>query len=196
MAEHYYTKKPKSRIIPNKFTAVLRGNELVFNTSSGVFSIKKIDRGTEVLIEYCIMEDGWDMLDLACGYGPVGIALAKKFDINVVMTDINQRAVSLAKKNCIENDLKEIKIVSGDAYDKINSKFDTILLNPPQTAGKQVCIRMIEEAPEYLKKGGILQLVARHNKGGKSLSKIMENVFGNVRDIAKKSGYRIYVSDN
>lgn len=195
--QHYFTEKPKSRMIPHKFSTVLRGNELTFNTGSGVFSIKKIDRGTEVLIEYCIMEDGWDVLDMCCGYGPVGIALSKEYDISIVMTDVNLRAVRLAKENIKENHLKDkdIKIFSGNLYAKVKGQlFDTILVNPPQTAGKQLCISIIKDAVKHLKKGGILQLVARHNKGGKSLSKVMEDTFGNLRDIAKKSGYRVYVS--
>ena len=55
--------------------------------------------------------------------------------------------------------------------------------------------RMIEESHQYLEAQGLLQLVARHNKGGRQLEKKMEEVFGNVKQIAKKSGYRIYVSE-
>ena len=197
--QHYFTKKPKSRMVAYSFTAVLLGNEIEFNTGSGVFSIRKIDRGTEVLIGNCIVKDGWHVLDMCCGYGPVGIALAKNYDIKLFMTDVNERAVMLAKKNIIANGLgnKDIIVVRGSLYDKVKDKesFDTIIVNPPQTAGKDVCIAVIEQAKEFLKKGGILQLVARHNKGGKSLSAIMEKTFGNVRDIAKKSGYRVYVSE-
>ena len=191
--EHYYTGKPTSKVIPYEFTAVLRGNELKFHTSSGVFSIKKIDRGSEVLIEYCSMEDGWRVLDLACGYGPVGIALSKAFDIDVVMTDVNERAVRLARKNADENGV-DADIIKGSLYEKVDGKFDTILVNPPQTAGKDICIQMIEKAVNHLKPGGTLQLVARHNKGGKALSKVMEKVFGNVDVLARKSGYRVYLS--
>ena len=197
--QHYFTKKPKSKMVAYRFTALLLGNEIEFNTGSGVFSIRKIDRGTEVLIGNCIVKDGWHVLDMCCGYGPVGIALAKKYDIKLFMTDVNERAVMLAKKNIKANGLedKDIIAVCGGLYDKVKDKesFDTIIVNPPQTAGKDVCIAVIEQAKEFLRKGGILQLVARHNKGGKSLSAIMEKTFGNVRDIAKKSGYRVYVSE-
>ena len=72
--------------------------------------------------------------------------------------------------------------------------FDTILLNPPQKAGKDVCFRMIEEAPNHLKEDGTLQIVATHNKGGKTLAKKMEEVFGNVDSIVKKGGVRVYLS--
>ena len=75
-----------------------------------------------------------------------------------------------------------------------NNDFDVVLSNPPQTAGKEICFKLIEQSNEHLKNNGNLQLVARHNKGGKTLSKKMEEVFGNVRVIAKKSGYWVYVS--
>ncbi len=81
-------------------------------------------------------------------------------------------------------------------YKKVSGKFDTILLNPPQTAGKDVCFEMISKAPNFLKENGLLQIVARHKKGGKALSEKMNSVFCNVKDISKKSGYRIYVSKN
>ena len=89
---------------------------------------------------------------------------------------------------------KLVKIKQGDMYAKITGEFDTILLNPPQHAGKDVCMKMIENAIKYLKNGGLLQLVARHNKGGKSFEKKMKEVFGNVKDIAKKGGFRVYVA--
>jgi len=79
-------------------------------------------------------------------------------------------------------------------FDPVEGKFDVILLNPPQTAGRKLCFRMIEESRKYLKKGGSLQLVARHNKGGRVLSEKMEEVFGNLETIARKGGYRVYVS--
>jgi 16S rRNA G1207 methylase RsmC len=196
MAEHYFSERPTSRIVPHKFGAMLRGNMVTFHTGSGVFSIKHVDRGTEVLIESCLIEDGWRVLDLACGYGPVGIALSIAFDISVVMTDVNERALDFTRKNIEENRLsrKDIAVVKGDVYGSVEGEFDTILVNPPQNAGKDICFSMIDGAPDHLKKGGMLQLVARHQKGGKSLSKRMEEVFGNVDAIAKKSGFRVYVS--
>ena len=66
--------------------------------------------------------------------------------------------------------------------------------NPPQTAGKEICFQLIEQSKNHLKNGGNLQLVARHNKGGKTLSRKMEEVFGNVKVIAKKAGYWAYMS--
>jgi 16S rRNA G1207 methylase RsmC len=125
----------------------------------------------------------------------VGIAIAKAFPSSeIVMTDINSRAVALARMNKKIHKLDNVSVLQGDMFEKVNGKFDAILLNPPQTAGKELCFRMIESSRDFLKEGGALQVVARHNKGGKSLSEKMKDVFGNVEGIAIKSGYRIYLS--
>jgi len=191
MAEHYFTKKPTSKIREQVIKAILRGDEYTFYTASSMFSPSKIDLGTRVLIEHAQVEPGSSVLDLGCGYGPVGIVFAKI--AKVTMTDVNERATKYARKNVQTNDVNA-EIISGDMYDAVKSKFDVILLNPPQTAGKKICNAMIEQAPQHLKKNGSLQLVARHQKGGKQFELKMKEVFGNVETIGKKSGYRVYLS--
>ena len=192
--EHYFSEKQESAFRINSIEINLRGSEFKFDTVSGVFSVGRVDKGSFLLIEKCIIEDSWRVLDLGCGYGVVGIVVKKVFDCEVVMTDVNKRAAYISKKNAKKNNV-EVSIVRGDMYEKVEGLFDTILLNPPQHAGKDLCMEMISKSEKYLKKGGLLQVVARHNKGGKSFALKMEEVFGNVRDIAKKGGYRIYVSE-
>jgi 16S rRNA G1207 methylase RsmC len=134
---------------------------------------------------------------LGCGYGPVGITLKKAFpETKVSMTEINQRAVMLAKKNAKLNHA-DVKIAQGNLYESVaEEKFDIILVNPPMAAGKKLCFEIIEKAKEHLTDKGTLQLVARHQKGGRELEKKMQEVFGNVEEISKKSGFRIYLSKN
>ncbi len=194
--EHYFSRRPASKLKERKIQTFLRKKELIFYTGSSVFSPKKIDLGSKLLIEKSQVKESDAVLDLGCGYGAVGITIAKTFPkTKVIMSDVNERAVMFAKKNIKENKVKA-KAIKSDCFDKIQEKFDVILLNPPQTAGKKLCFKMIEEAKKHLNKEGSLQLVARHQKGGKSLQKKMEEVFGNVKAIAKKSGYRIYFSQS
>ncbi|RLF13878.1 MAG: hypothetical protein DRJ66_07045, partial [Thermoprotei archaeon] len=75
-----------------------------------------------------------------------------------------------------------------------NEKFNTIITNPPQSAGMSTCIKIIQEAPRYLVSGGMLQIVFRHSKGGSRLANVMKSVFGNCEVLASRSGYRVYVS--
>lgn len=194
---HYFSEKQTSRFKLTKLSCFLRGINLLIYTAPGIFSNKGIDKGSFLLIEKCIIKDNHYILDLGCGYGVIGVTLAKCFPSSkFLLTDINERAVKLSKKNILTNKLENAEAKKRNIFDNIDNdeKFDTILLNPPQTAGKQLCFQMIEESLQHLKKGGTLQLVARHNKGGKSLSKKMKEVFNNVKDISKKSGYRVYLS--
>lgn len=192
--EHYFTKTPTSKVRYEEFRLVLRKAEFKFVSGSGVFSIGHIDKGSSLLIEKCLIEDGWRVLDLGCGYGCVGIAVKRLFpECFVVCSDVNERAIDMTKKNALKNDVK-VKAVQSDGYENIKGEFDTILLNPPQTAGKKICKMLIDGAVGHLKSGGCLQIVARHQKGGKALSKFMEEAFGNVADVAKKGGFRVYIS--
>ena len=194
MTEHYFSTKPTTPEKRTRFTTTLRDHELTFTTSSGVFSKEHIDIGSRLLIEQCIIENGWDVLDLGCGYGAVGIAIAKAYpEAKIVCSDVNERAVALTKENAKENGV-DIMTVPSDGYEHVKGPFDTILLNPPQTAGRDVCLRLLKEAKEHLKDGGMLQIVARPNKGGKTLAAFMKETFGNVDVLGKGSGYRVYRS--
>jgi len=193
---YYFSKFQESEIKLRKIKANLRGIGFEFYSGSGVFSKDKIDKGTELLINSCILTHGWKVLDFGCGYGAIGISIAKFFpDTNVLMADINKRAVKLAKMNVKMNNIGNAHLTSSDLFQTINQRFNTIIVNPPQKAGKDVCFKIIEEAKNHLEPNGLLQLVARHNKGGKTLELKMKEVYGNVKEIAKKAGYRVYVSE-
>lgn len=192
---HYYSKKQDSRFDLIKINDTIRGFEIELTSSSGVFSKNKIDLGSKILAENMVVKKNDRVLDLGCGIGIIGIIASKLTENEVILTDINERACYLSKLNT--KGIKNIKVKNGDLYEAVkNQKFDVILLNPPQTAGKDVCFSMIEQAKNHLVKGGSLQLVARHQKGGKALMTKMEQVFGNVFVIAKQSGYRVYLSKN
>jgi len=103
--EHYYTQHQKSLLKIKKINQKIRDKEFEFYTSSGVFSKSRIDKGTLILAENMTVGKDSIVLDVGCGIGVLGIVAAKLFNANVVMTDINKRAIMLSKKNI---DLKEI----------------------------------------------------------------------------------------
>ena len=192
--EHYYSEEQKSQLNLKKISQRMKGRNFEFCTASGIFSKDRIDKGTLILVENMIVQKNAKVLDIGCGIGILGIAAAKIFNADVVMSDINKRAVMLAKKNVKLNNV-EAEIHQGNLYENIKGNdFDVILANPPQTAGKELCFKLIEESKNHLKNNGNLQLVARHNKGGASLSRKMQEVFGNVKVTARKSGYWVYLS--
>ncbi|WXG42847.1 MAG: methyltransferase [Promethearchaeati archaeon SRVP18_Atabeyarchaeia-1] len=175
--------------------ARLRGVDLQFLTARGVFSYRKVDRGTIVLIDSMEIPEKGNVLDLGCGWGPIGITISATHPQNcVIMTDINKRAIWLATQNVSLNKVTA-EVRWGELYDPVgDAKFDAIITNPPISAGRSLVSKAIEEANHHLSPRGSLQLVARTNKGAKVISIIMENVFGNVQEIEKKSGYRVLCS--
>ncbi len=193
---HYYSEKQDSELRLKKIRFTYRGYDLEFFLASGVFSKNKVDKGTELLLNTAFIQSNWDVLDLGCGNGIIGISIAKAFpDCRVVLADINERAVLTAKKNAELNNVK-VKVVKSNIFENIKGKFDTILLNPPMSAGRNVCFRMIEGSKSFLKPHGLLQIVARNKKGGKTLYNKMYEVFGNCNITAKSGGFWIYVSQN
>lgn len=195
MTDHYFTPKPTSK---KEFTQLsVRINKIPFDfeTVSGLFSLSRLDKGTEVLLKYAQIPQEGSLLDLGCGWGPVAV-YAKKINphLEVTATDVNFRAVEQTLSNAKKNNV-QIKVYASDGYKKVDSKFDIILFNPPQTAGKKLCMDMIADAKKFLNKGGSLQIVARTQKGGKSFAKHMEEVFGNVQIIGRGAGYSIYKSN-
>lgn len=187
--EHYYTKKPTSALRFYEVKTRLRGFGLVFETSTGVFSTKKIDTATKLLIENMKVNKGESFLDLGCGYGPVGV-VAAKLGALVSMSDVNERAVMLSKRNVKKNNVSAIVFTA----DSVNDYYDNIVVNPPIAAGMKLCKSLILDSCNHLKKGGLFQLVARHKKGGERLMNFMEETFNNVETVAKKGGFRVYVS--
>lgn len=196
MSEHYFTEHPKSKLNFGVVRAYFRSRLFEFITSSGVFSKTRIDPGTRLLIEEMLLpENGW-ILDLGCGYGPVGIAAATfNPNLHVVMADVNERAVWLAKKNAKRNFLENVEVRQGFLYEPVRDmKFETILSNPPIAAGMKTVLPLITQAPQRLKEEGLLQIVVRSKVSGKRLTKLMDETFGNVNVLARKSGYRVLVS--
>ena len=196
--QHYFSEVQQGQYNPKLIKSVIRGRIIELFTAPGMFSPRKLDLGSKLLINECRIIDGQYVLDLGCGYGAVGISLSLFFPTSkFLLVDINERALKLAKKNKEFHRLDNVEIKKSNSFYNIpkDELFDIILLNPPQSAGKDLCQSMIKDSFSHLRSGGSLQLVARQHKGGKSLSQYMSEIFGNIEVIGKKSGYRIYLSE-
>jgi len=195
MSEHYYTEKPVSDIRENEFTETIGSKTLSFVSVSGVFAFgNRIDKVSRLLIEN-FAPSGKSCLDIGCGYGAIGLfCKALHPQIVLTMTDINERAVAYAAKNAEKNNIYA-KVLKSNLYDELKDcLFWDIVSNPPISAGKNVVTRLIQEAKSHLHPGGALWLAAFHNKGGSTFKQIMNESFGNVEDVVKKGGIRVYKS--
>jgi len=194
MPDHYFSKKPKSVANERVFTCRLRNRSFNFKSAAGTFAKYRVDSATKLLIENADVIKKSRILDIGCGIGIIGIALGLTLNAKVVMVEINLRAARLAKENARLNGV-EATVLQGDLYDPVGDElFDVILTNPPMAAGREICYSIIEGGPSHLKKGGSLQLVAKHRKGGAMLEKHMISVFGNCDVLAKGGGFRVYRS--
>lgn len=194
---HYFAEHPKSKPKMGIIEASLRGKRFKFITSSGVFSKKRIDLGTRVLVESMLLPEEGFVLDLGCGYGVVGIvAAALNPKLCVIMVDVNERAVWLAKQNIQLNNIHNAEVRKGNFYEPVEGfAFDTILSNPPVSAGMETIKTIIAEAPKHMANKANLQIVVRSKIWGKRLRTFFEESFGNVRVLAIKSGYRVLIAE-
>lgn len=190
---HYYSQVQKSPLNEEKISVKIKNKEISLFSASGLFSKSNLDNGTRCLIENYSLGDAKKVLDLGCGYGVVAVWVKLNNDVEVVASDVSIRAVEYTVKNCKLNKV-DVRVVLSDLFSKLDEKFDLILTNPPYVAGRDVCYSFITESFLHLNLNGELQLVARHQKGGKMLEAKMFEVFGNVDVLGKSSGFRVYRS--
>ena len=172
-------------------TVELLGQSMSFKTDRGVFSKNGIDYGSRVLLENYQPESAKSLLDVGCGYGTLGLTLAKKFDLDVTMVDVNSRALDLCRQNAIDNAVSNSKIELSNIYESVSEKYDAIISNPPIRAGKEVVHKILAGAFSHLNDGGHLTIVIQKKQGAPSAQKKMEEVFGNCQLVARDKGYFI-----
>ena len=138
MTEQYYTANPTSESKPVPCAFPYRGHGLNFMTDAGVFSKGELDVGSRLLLDALPALTG-DVLDLGCGWGAIGVAIAKAYpECRVVMADVNHRALDLSRQNLERNHAKAECLESDGMANLMDRRFDAVITNPPIRAGKQV----------------------------------------------------------
>lgn len=188
--QHYYSKQPKIESNIKTATYAVKNSLLTLQTDAGVFSRLGIDFGTRLLIENVTVENQQKVLDLGCGNGVIGIALAKSAEIDLTMCDVNLRALSLAKTNAKTNGI-QAEIIESNGFENINGTYDVIVTNPPIRAGKDVVFSFYTGAHAHLSENGELYVVIQKKQGAPSTIKKLETLFNEVEVIAKDKGYYI-----
>ena len=188
MNDHYYTVNPTSEHDVRRVSVEVLGNALQFDTDAGVFSRDGLDTGTQVLLEALPPLSG-RILDLGCGWGPVGVALKKSYpETEIVMTDVNQRAADLSKSNLALNRVSA-QVLQGDGFENVEGKFDFVITNPPIRAGKQAIYGMFADAREHLNDGGELYIVIRKQQGAPSALKYLSEIYSESEVVEKEAGF-------
>ncbi|OLC30992.1 MAG: hypothetical protein AUH31_03455 [Armatimonadetes bacterium 13_1_40CM_64_14] len=194
VGSHYFDERPPVASRPRKIRARLRGREWTFVTDRGVFGRDAVDAGTRLLIETMRLAPTDHVLDVGCGYGPVGLVAAVSASAGrVVLVDVNARAVHLAEQNAALNNVSNVEVLLGDGGTVVAGRtFDVAVTNPPIRAGRATLLRLVREVGDVLRPGGRLVFVVRTAQGAKTLAREVAAIFGTVTELAHKSGYRVY----
>lgn len=191
---HYYSEHIDLKSNPTDFTFNFKNHTYTFQTDIGVFSKKYIDFGTYTLLSNIVLNDlDGPILDVGCGYGPIGIVISTIYDKEVMMVDINERAIELANKNIKRNLASKCQAQKSYLYDSLdkNVKYSTIISNPPIRAGKKVIYEIYDRAFDFLMPQGELFIVIQKKQGAPSTMDHLTEVFGNCEVICKEKGYYV-----
>lgn len=181
---------------PQIITAKIGEYSFKFKTDIGVFSKDFLDYASKLLLENMdfTVNGNESILDVGCGYGPIGIYAKKVTGNPVVMLDVNPRALALSSQNLNLNGL-DAEVIESDCLDNVlNKKFGLVICNPPIHAGKNVVYKIFEQSYEVLNKNGSFWIVIQQKHGAPSAIKKLESVFEKVEVTYKKKGFYIIKS--
>lgn len=191
MNDHYYSQQPTSESKPVAASFSYRGHDLTLMTDAGVFSRGELDNGTRILLNALPNKLSGRILDLGCGWGPVGICVGlENPDADIVFSDVNERALGLTQKNAAQYHVNGT-FVQSDGFAAIEGEFDCVITNPPIRTGKQVIYQMFADAQQRLTQNGELYIVIRKQQGAESAKKYLQTLFPDVSVIDKSGGYWI-----
>ena len=191
---YYFDENPAIESNIREISFSLYGQNYTYFTDNGVFSKSKVDEGSYIFLKVLLpLHLTGRILDLGCGYGPIGLTIAiNSQEARVDLADINSRALALASRSSERLNLNSrVTFLHSDIFEKIEGPYDSIVVNPPIRAGKIVTYRMYSESKQYLIDGGSLYVVIRRKQGAESALKYIETVFENVSVLHKEKGYWI-----
>lgn len=187
---HYYTDNSEMTSKPRSFDYYFDNEKFIFTTDNGVFCKENVDYGSYLLIKNTFRQAlGNKLLDLGCGWGPVGIII-KRFnpDIEVTAVDVNSRAVQLTNLNAVQNKTLIKACLCTDIL-TLNLLFDSIILNPPIRAGKVVIYDLYDKAYHTLRENGSLYIVIQKKQGASSSVNKLSELFKTVTVLDREGGY-------
>ena len=174
------------------FEITLREHQLCFHTTWGLFSPREIDEGSRLLLRYLAVKDGDVTLDLGCGYGVIGLTIAKLTPNGTVhMVDKDFVALEFAEKNAAVNKVTNCQIYPSNAFSAVgNAKFNTVVSNLPAKVGRELLYIILSDARDHLRPGG--QIVVVTISGLREfIKRNFREVFGNYEKIKQGRNYTV-----
>ena len=198
---HYFNNNLNLKSNESESEYIFRFTRFAFITDIGVFGKNGVDDATDILLNALPnITKGTSVLDIGCGFGAVGVVLSKIYgaDVSVTMSDVNERALDLSRRNLAKNGANA-QVINSDGFENITGEFDFIILNPPIHAGKLVIYKIYEDAHSYLSAGGAFYIVIRKKHGALSHKQKLEEIYGevNLSVLYSKKGIMVFgVSTN
>jgi len=173
--------------------AKIKDIELKFYTNEKVFSPTEVDKGTIAMLEGLEFNEEEKVLDLGCGYGVVGLYVAKVIGSDkVILSDASENCVKLSKDNAKLNGVEGLKIVQSNAFKSLeDAHFTYILSYPPYHVDFNVPKEFIEKGFNRLKIGGKMVMVTKRKEWYKNK---LTAIFGGVQ-IREVEGYFIFTAE-
>ena len=192
MTDHYFT----NANLPSdtrKITYNFEDSSITFTSDLGVFSKDKLDYGSRLLIETFMNQGIYNasILDVGCGYGFIGLSLAKFRNAKVTMVDVNKRALHLANMNIKSNKIDNAEAFESNIYESVEGKYDFIITNPPIRTGRETVLEFLRGAKEHLNENGELWFVMRKNHGALTVAKLIEDLY-KIEVVEKSKGFLIF----
>ena len=186
----YFNENPAALTQERTLRLNIFGMDFCFLANNGLFSCDKVDAASVLLLENIPPLTG-RLLDLGCGYGTIGIVLARRDTVELTMSDINRIALHYAAKNAALNRV-EAEIVHSDGFENLAGPYDNIVLNPPIHAGKEVMYRLYAGAAGHLVPGGALYTVIHKKHGAESTLAELEKIFSECETLYRKKGVYVF----
>lgn len=173
--DHYFSADPKSESTPREIGFDFLGERLSAAVDAGVFSATRLDAGTRVLLNYLESHSQADdkdvarVIDIGCGWGPISIALGKKYpEAEVIGVDVNRRALENTTRNLAMNRVSRARAMHPELVPE-GYEFDEIWSNPPIRIGKVALHELLMEWLPRLGESGTATIVVAKQLGAPSL---------------------------
>jgi 16S rRNA G1207 methylase RsmC len=191
--EHYFTADPKAPFRRVPVRTNVWGHWLELTSGSGVFAQGRLDIGTGVLLQDSAPPEGArSVLDLGCGYGVIGLAIAVAVpECVVTAVDVNERAVLLANENAAEIGVSDRFAASLPEHVDPDLRFDEIWSNPPIRIGKDALHELLLTWLPRLADGGVARLVVGKNLGADSLATWLTDQGFPTSKVSSAKGFRV-----
>ena len=193
--DHYFSADPSVQFDRETFTCEVWGHSLTLASGSGVFSRGHLDHATAVLFRETEPPAQGQFLDLGCGYGVIGLAIAKAVPLaNVTGVDVNERAVALANENARSLGVEGRFVACLPEAVPADATYDEIWSNPPIRIGKPALHDLLLTWLPRLAPGGRAVLVVGKNLGADSLQRWLGEQGYPTERLASAKGFRVLES--